>query len=322
MIEVLEPGISTTVQDLGRFGHYHIGMPPSGAMDLFSHKVANHLVGNDENEATLEITYQGPDLKFGEDTVIAIAGADMDATVNDEPVDNWESHQISAGDVLSFNFSTEGARSYLAVAGGIDVPLMMESRSTYTLIGIGGHEGRSLESGDTLPIRDVGDDSAQNKRRVPEELRPVYSDMDPIRVVMGLCDYRLTDESKAEFLEAEWTVTPEADRVGYRVEGIDLEFIEREQPFGAGTDPSNVVDLGYPVGSIQVPEQPIVLMRDAVTGGGYATIGTVISPDRNRLAQHRTHQSFSFEAVTIDEALAARTEHTERLDAIQSTLLK
>ena len=109
----------------------------------------------------------------------------MDATINDEPVDIWESHHISAGDVLSFNFSTEGARSYLAVAGGIDVPLMMESRSTYTLIGIGGHEGRSLESGDTLPIGNVGDDSAQDKRRVPEELRPGYSDMDPIRVVMG-----------------------------------------------------------------------------------------------------------------------------------------
>nr|WP_084157147.1 hypothetical protein [Haladaptatus cibarius] len=136
---------------------------------------------------------------------------------------------------------------------------------------------------------------------------------------MSTATRRLTDESKAEFLKAEWTVTPEADRVGYHMEGIDLEFIEREQPFGAGTDPSNVVDLDYPVGSIQVPEQPIVLMRDAVTGGGYATIETVIIPDRDRLAQHRTHQSFSFEAVTIDEALAARAEHTERLGAIQST---
>ncbi|WP_435156968.1 biotin-dependent carboxyltransferase family protein [Haladaptatus sp. DFWS20] len=322
MIKVIEPGISTTVQDLGRFGHYHIGMPPSGAMDLFSHKVANYLVGNDESDATLEITYQGPDLKFEADATIAIAGADMDATVDDEPIATWESHQINAGDVLSFDFSAEGARSYLAVAGGIDVPLMMESRSTYPLIGIGGHEGRPLQNGDTLPIGHVDDDSVRSDRRVPDEHRPTYSDMEPIRVVMGLCEYRLTDESKAEFLDTEWTVTPEADRVGYRVDGIDLEFIEREQPFGAGTDPSNVVDLGYPIGSIQVPEQPIVLMRDAVTGGGYATIGTVISPDRNRLAQHRTHQSFSFEAVSIDEALAAREALSDRLEAIHAAVNK
>ncbi|WP_227357593.1 biotin-dependent carboxyltransferase family protein [Haladaptatus salinisoli] len=322
MIEVLEPGISTTVQDLGRYGHYHIGMPPSGAMDQFSHKVANYLVGNDENSATLEITYQGPDLKFEEDAVIAIAGADMEATINDESVSTWETNQIEAGEVLSFNFATEGARSYLAVAGGIDVSLMMDSRSTYTLIGIGGHNGRQLQEGDTLSIGDSGDNSASIGTRVPDEHRPTYSEMDPIRVVMGLCDYRLTDESKAEFLETKWTVTPEADRVGYRLDGIDLEFIEREQPFGAGTDPSNVVDLGYPVGSIQVPEQPIVLMRDAVTGGGYATIGTVISPDRNRLAQHRTHQSFSFEGVMIDEALSARNALTDRLETIRSSVTK
>lgn len=322
MIEVLEPGISTTVQDLGRYGHYHIGMPPSGAMDQFSHKVANYLVGNDENSATLEITYQGPDLKFEEDAVIAIAGADMEATINDESISNWETNQIDAGDVLSFNFATEGARSYLAVAGGIDVSLMMDSRSTYTLIGIGGYNGRQLQEGDTLSIGDTGGNSASIGDQVPDEHRPTYSEMDPIRVVMGLCDYRLTNESKAEFLETEWTVTPEADRVGYRLDGIDLEFIEREQPFGAGTDPSNVVDLGYPVGSIQVPEQPIVLMRDAVTGGGYATIGTVISPDRNRLAQHRTHQSFSFEGVTIDEALSARNDLTDRLEAIRSAVTK
>ncbi|WP_266081023.1 5-oxoprolinase subunit C family protein [Haladaptatus caseinilyticus] len=320
MIKVLEPGISTTVQDLGRYGHYHIGMPPSGAMDQFSHKVANYLVGNDEDRATLEITYQGPDLKFEEDAVVAIAGADMNATIDDEPISNWTSHRVDAGDILSFDFATEGARSYLAIAGGIDVPLTMDSRSTYTLIGIGGYDGRQLQEGDSLSVEDDGDHSAHIDSQVSDEHRPTYGDMGPIRVVMGLCDYRLTDESKAEFLETEWTVTPEADRVGYRLDGIDLEFIEREQPFGAGTDPSNVVDLGYPVGSIQVPEQPIVLMRDAVTGGGYATIGTVISPDRNRLAQHQTHQSFSFESVTVDEALDARRHLTERLEAIRSSI--
>jgi allophanate hydrolase subunit 2 len=139
---------------------------------------------------------------------------------------------------------------------------------------------------------------------------------------MGLCDYRLTDEGRNRFLDTQWKVSNEADRVGYRFEGPDITdmFEEREQPFGAGTDVTNVVDLGYPVGSIQMAGQPIVLMRDAVTGGGYATIGTVISPDRDTLSQCRTHQTVTFEPVDVEEAIAARRERTETLEAIKEDL--
>jgi biotin-dependent carboxylase-like uncharacterized protein len=318
-LTILEPGLSTTVQDDGRFGHYHIGMPPSGAMDLYSHAVGNLLVGNDEGAAGLEMTYNGVDARFDEDATIALTGADMSPELDGEPIPTWESVDVEEGQVLSTSFSANGARSYLAIGGGIDVEPRMGSRSTYELIGLGGHEGRSLEEGDELPLGESGWNAPEG-RSIPDEDVLTYEGEKRLKVIMGLCDYRLTEESKAEFLDSEWKVTPEADRIGYRFDGPDIEFVEREQPFGAGADLSNVVDVGYPIGSIQVSEQPIVLASDAVTGGGYATVGTVISPDRALLAQCRTHESVRFESVTIDEALDARRERRETLDRLRNSL--
>jgi biotin-dependent carboxylase-like uncharacterized protein len=321
MISVIDGGISTTVQDLGRFGQYHIGMPPSGAMDLFSHRVANLLVGNDPEAATLEMTYSGADLEFGEDAVIALAGAEMPARIDGDEVPMHEAVPVERGQRLETEFTTAGARTYLAVTGGIDVPEVMGSKSTYTLVGIGGHEGRTLEAGDELAVGENGvDRDGVLGNSAPESRLRNFEVIDNIRVVVGLCDYRLTDESRERLCEIAWKVTPEADRSGYRLEGPELEFVEREQPFGAGTDPSNVVDLGYPIGSIQLPQKPIVLMRDAVTGGGYATVATVISTDRDLLAQVRTHQTIRFDAVTVDEALEAREEMQADLDAIRDAL--
>ncbi len=321
MMEILDGGLSTTVQDTGRHGEYHIGMPPAGAMDQFAHKVANYLVGNDEDAATLEMTYQGSEVEFHEDGLIAVTGADMSPTLDDDPVPMWTAVEVEAGQTLSFEFSQEGVRSYLAVAGGIDVPEVMGSSSTYTLIGLGGHEGRQLEAGDELAVGDGGAGTEQVGTAVSEEHQPDYS-RNEVRVVMGLCDYRLTDEGRERFLEADWKVSNEADRVGYRFEGPDITdmFEEREQPFGAGPDVTNVVDLGYPVGSIQMAGQPIVLMRDAVTGGGYATVGTLISPDRSKLAQCRTHSTVSFESVDVDEAVSVRKEQDETLQTLRDSL--
>lgn len=321
MMQVLKPGLSTTVQDTGRFGEYHIGMPPAGAMDQYAHKVANYLVGNSEDAATLEMTYQGADIEFGEDALIAVTGADMRPEVDGESISNWTAVEVRAGETLSFQFSQEGARTYLAVAGGIDVPEVMGSKATYTLIGIGGLDGRELEEGDELRVADGDYDSDRVGVSVPSDSIPTYS-RDTIRVVMGLCDYRLTDEGRERFLNAEWKVSDEADRVGYRFEGPDITdmFEAREQPFGAGTDITNVVDVGYPVGSIQMAGQPIVLMRDAVTGGGYATVGTLISPDRSMLSQCRTYSSVTFESISVEEAVATRTEQDEMLHTLWEQL--
>ncbi len=321
-IRVKSPGLLTTVQDTGRFGEYAIGMPPSGAMDVFSYQVGNYLVGNDDGAAGLEITYFGPELEFTEDAVIAVTGAEMPPKINGEEAPTWETLQVGEGDVLSFDYLKNGARSYLAVAGGIDAPVFMHSRSTYTLIGLGGHEGRAIQEGDELQLGEARNGEAQIGKKVDVSNIPTYTKETELRVIIGLASYRLTEESMKEFLNVEWTVTPDADRVGYRYRGGELGFVEREQPAGAGSDPANVVDFGYPIGSIQVPGgvEPIVLMNDAVTGGGYATIGTVISADRDRLAQSKTNDKTRFRSIGLQEALEAREDRRKRLAEIRDAL--
>jgi biotin-dependent carboxylase-like uncharacterized protein len=321
-IRVKSPGLLTTVQDTGRFGEYDIGMPPSGAMDVFSYQVGNYLVGNEDGAAGLEVTYFGPELEFTKDAVVAVTGAEMPPKINGEEAPTWETLQVREGDVLSFDYLKNGARSYLAVAGGIDVPVFMHSRSTYTLIGLGGHEGRALKEGDELSLGEARNGEARIGRRVGDDHIPRYTKETELRVIIGLASYRLTEGSMKEFLNVEWTVTPDADRVGYRYRGGELGFVEREQPAGAGSDPANVVDFGYPIGSIQVPGgvEPIVLMNDAVTGGGYATIGTVISADRDRLAQSKTNDKTRFRSIELGEALAAREDRRKKLAEIKEAL--
>ena len=325
MIKVLDGGLSTTVQDAGRFGLYQLGVPPSGAMDDFSFRVANLLVGNNEDAAVLETTYTGPRLAFEEDAIVAVTGADLPPSVDGETRPSWEAFQVEAGQTLSFGYLRGGARGYIAVAGGIELPEVLGSKSTYTLTGLGGYEGRGLREGDVLSVGQAsGNVRAGDGARVDEKHRPTFSKETELRVIIGLCSYRLTQASVDGFLEAEWTVSPASDRVGYRYSGIELEFVEREPPFGAGSDPSNVVDVGYPIGSIQVPGgvEPIVLLNDAVTGGGYATIATVISADRDRLAQTKTHDKTHFRSASLEEALQARAERRERLAEIRSALAR
>ncbi len=320
-VTVTAGGLSTTVQDLGRPGRYDIGMPPSGAMDQYSFRLANLLVGNSEDAAALEATYVGPTIEFHDDRLVAVTGGDATLTLNGESAPTWESFAVSEGDVLAFGMITSGARPYVAISGGIDVPPYLGSRSTYTLIGLGGLEGRTLRDGDTL---ELGEDPGRGTAgaTLDKDLLPTFGSAYEVRVVIGLCSYRLTDEAIEVFLSTPWKITKDADRVGYRLRGGTLDFVEREQPFGAGSDPANVVDLGYPIGSIQVPggDEPIVLLGDAVTGGGYATIGTVISVDRDVFGQAKTGDTITFTAVEIDDALAARAERTARLDRARAQL--
>lgn len=316
-------GLYTTVQDSGRDGHYAIGLPPSGAMDQYSHRIANMLVGNPPGAATLEATYIGPELEFTDDRRIAVTGAAGPVTLNGNPVEQWQTLGVGSGDVLGFAMITGGARIYIAVSGGVDVPEYLGSRSTYTLTGIGGYQGRKLADGDRLALgRPPSSTSPGNGTDVPAELRPAFPPVAELRAVVGLCAYRLTEAGLRSFLDTTWKVTKDADRVGYRLRGGKLDFVDRKQPFGAGSDPANVVDLGYPVGSVQVPggDEPIVLLNDAVTGGGYATIATVISVDRDRIAQTKTGDQVSFTSVDLDTALAARRERGERLERVRTAL--
>ncbi|HJS87460.1 MAG TPA: biotin-dependent carboxyltransferase family protein [Acetobacteraceae bacterium] len=320
-VEVLKPGLSTTVQDLGRPGYYHLGIPLSGAMDRAALRAANLLVGNTEGDAALEAVFLGPELRFTADALVAVTGADLPPKVDGEPRPSWTSFAVRAGQVLGFGYLRGGARAIIAVAGGIAVPEVLGSRSTYALGALGGHEGRALRAGDVLPTGTPKGHAAPG-RSVPEAMRGISASAD-LRVVPGLYWHRLTEVAGRGFFEDTWTVAPEADRIGYRFRGgRPLEFVAREQPFGAGSDPSNIVDSGYPYGSIQVPggTEPIVLHRDAVSGGGYFMLGTVISADMDRIAQLQPHAKVRFRGVSLDEALAARRERRAALDRIRAAL--
>ena len=319
-IEVVQPGLSTTVQDQGRIGFYDVGIPPSGALDQYSLLAANLLVGNADGAAALECVYLGPQLRFTAPTVVAITGAEMTPRVNGEERPRWEAFPVAEGDVLDFAYLTAGARTYIGVAGGIAVDPVLGSRSTYALGAMGGYGGRPLQAGDALPTAD--DAKGTVGRTVPAELRPQVGPEAEIRVVMGLYDHRLTEQGRRTFLDTEWTLTPVADRIGFRYRGNELEFVEREQPFGAGSDPSNIVDAPYPIGSIQIPGgvEPIILHRDAVSGGGYAMIATVISGDLDRVGQSAPNTKTRFVEVSHDEALAARKEYKARIGRMRESV--
>ncbi len=320
-VKVLKPGLSTTVQDLGRPGYYHIGIPISGGMDRFALRCANMLVGNKEGLAVLEAVFMGPELKFSNDATVAVTGGELPPKVNGEAKATWTSFKVKKGDVLSFDFLKKGARAYIAISGGIDVPMVLGSRSTYTLGALGGHEGRKLAEGDTLKIGKGR--GAKEGRSIPEKLRRGPGSPAELRMLPGLYWHRITAEAGKHFLEDTWKVAPEADRIGYRFKGgRKIEFVDREPPFGAGSDPSNIVDACYPYGSIQIPSgtEPIVLHRDAVSGGGYFMVGAVISADMDLIGQLQPHTPTRFVEVNMAQALKARKDRTKTLEKIRNII--
>lgn len=321
-INVIKPGLSTTVQDLGRPGYYHIGIPVSGAMDTLSLTAANLLVGNAAGDAVLEAVFLGPELEFTADATVAVTGADMPPKVDGEERAGWTAFRVRKGQVLSFGFLKAGARAYIAVSGGIDVPVVLGSRSTYTLGALGGFKGRKLEAGDQLPVG-AGKGAAEG-RSLAEHLRRKPGMPAELRMLPGLYWHRITEGAGKTFFDDTWKVAPEADRIGYRFKaGRPLEFVARDQPFGAGSDPSNIVDACYPYGSVQVPggTEPIVLHRDAVSGGGYFMLGTVVSADMDLIGQLQPHTPTRFVKVTMQQALQARHDRKAVLDAITAALV-
>lgn len=321
-IKVNAPGLATTVQDLGRPGYYHLGIPLSGGMDRFALRAANMLVGNDEGAAVLEAVFMGPELEFTSDAMVAVAGAELPPKVNGELRETWTSFRIKAGQVLSFDFLKKGARAYVAISGGIDVPVVLGSRSTYALGALGGHEGRKLQAGDQLPVGTISK-TVKEGSSVPTALRRGPANTAELRMLPGLYWHRITKAAGKQFFEDVWKVAPEADRIGYRFKGGKaLEFMPRTPPFGAGSDPSNIVDACYPYGSIQVPggTEPIVLHRDAVSGGGYFMVGTVISADMDLIGQLQPHTPTKFVEVDMNVALQARHDRETLLKKLRAAL--
>src|ERR1700716_1198381 len=224
-IKVLKPGLATTVQALGRPGYYHIGIPISGGMDRHALAAANLLVGNVEGAAVLEAVFMGPELEFTDDAMIAVTGAELPPKLDGEPRETWSSFKVKRGQKLSFDFLKKGARAYIAIAGGIDVPVVLGSRSTYALGALGGFKGRKLEAGDELPVGAAAT-SVKEGRTIADALRGLPPGMPTeLRVMPGLYWHRITDAAGIGFFADTWKVAPEADWIGYRFKGgKPLEF--------------------------------------------------------------------------------------------------
>ena len=241
-ITVLNPGLLTTVQDLGRVGYQQFGVSVSGVMDPRAAAIGNILVGNPQGEAVLECTLMGPQLKFETDEVIAITGGDLSPTVDGQPVPAYAALAVKAGQTLRFGAPRAGCRAYIAFAGGLDIPLVMGSRSTYMKAAIGGFEGRKLQKGDALGLRaPVAGYANLHQRAIAPEFvpRPVYT----LRVVLGPQDDAFTPEGVATFLGSEYTVTNEFDRMGCRMDGPAIQH----------KNGGDIISDGIAFGAIQVP---------------------------------------------------------------------
>ncbi len=311
-VEILEAGIQTTVQDYpGRLGLWNVGIPPSGPMDSYAHRFANRLLGNDEAAATLEMTLQGATLRFNCDCTIALAGADLQASVNGDAgrraLSNWSAHAIRAGETLKFaSVSGAGVRAYLAFAGGIDVPDYLGSKSTFTLGQFGGHGGRALRAGDVLH---VGAADAQPVA-LPAGAIPAYGHAWEIAVHYGphgAPDF-FTDDDITTFFGTDWQVHFNSSRTGVRLVGPKPRWA-RTDGGEAGLHPSNIHDNAYAIGSIDFTgDMPVILGPDGPSLGGFVCPAVIVSADLWKMGQLKPGDTVRFIRVTADEAAAMREQ--------------
>ena len=306
-IEVIDPGTYTTVQDWpGRLGLWHVGVPPSGPMDHFALRAANRCVGNPEGAAALECTVIGPTLKFPRDACVALAGADMGATLDGAPVPLWQGFAVKAGQVLKLgSVQGPGARTYLAVQGGLDVPDYLGSRATFVLGGFGGHAGRTLRAGDWLPVAGLPD--AGRLAALPESARPAYVNAWVIGALYGphgAPDF-FTQDAIDEFFAAPWEVHYNSNRLGVRLKGPQPSWA-REDGGEAGLHPSNVHDCEYAVGSVNFTgDFPVILTQDGPSLGGFVCPVTIPKSELWKVGQLRPGDNIRFVPMMFDEALAA-----------------
>jgi len=300
-VSIVRPGLFTTVQDLGRWGYQSLGVPVSGALDWFSHRLANLLVGNAPVEAGLEVTLTGPQVRFECATRFAVTGAEFELTLDGQIVPMNRAIDTEAGSLLRFGERIRGARAYLAISGGVDVIPILGSRSTHVLTAMGGHEGRALRAGDTLAVGKTVPGS------VFEMTPGAFSKVGPLfpwrklRVVAG--DPELTKHLTA----ARFRISPQSNRMGYRLEGALLPA----RPTGA------LISTAVPTGAIQVPPtgEPILLMNDHATTGGYRIAGVVITADLAVAGQLAPGDWVEFETCSFEEADEALRQREALLGA-------
>lgn len=296
MLKVIQPGLLTTIQDNGRFGYLAFGLPRAGYMDRYAAGLANILSGNPQDTAVLEMTLSGGVYEFSKPCRIAICGAEMSPVINSVPVDMWTTIDVPGGGILEMGYARRGCRTYLAIAGGFEVPVVMGSMSTYIRAGVGGCHGRALKANDEINFR-YSECIGHKRIILPVALRPLYEDTVALRVLLGPQDDFFTDEGLETLFNSEYIVSDDADRMGYRMEGPAIRHKTK----------ADIVSDALCVGAIQVPGngKPIVMMVDCGTTGGYTKIGTVIGPDITKLAQAKPHDKVRFILCTEADALMA-----------------
>ena len=323
-ITVLQPGMYTTIQDGGRFGYQRFGVPVAGAMDPFAYRLSNLLAGNPPGAAALELTATGPTLRFEQNVVFALAGADFSAKLDGISLRPNSAHFAPAGSVLSMGGAVGGFRSYLAVYGGLDGQQVMGSRSTYVKAGLGGYQGRPLQKGDRLcllspsqgmptmpaglPARYLLQENLPECYRNPSTAREAV-----VRVLLGAQQEYFSKQGLDRFFQESYTVTGESDRMGYRLQGPRVDR-------AIGME-GNILSDGVAFGSIQIPDngQPIVMMADRQTTGGYPKLGAVITADLPVMAQLRAGEKLRFLPVTLEQAHKTLREQQAFFHSLEET---
>ncbi len=290
---VLQSGMKTTIQDRGRYGYQSSGFSVSGVMDRRSATLANFLVGNESTEPVIEFVLTGPEISFTKETIIALTGGDFSPAINGQPVENYRAIQVQKGDRLSLPFAKTGSYGYLAIANGLAIEEVMGSYSTNTRVHIGGYKGRPLEKGDSIPFaRTIND----GENALVRKMKPEIFDGNNVelRVVLGPEEDSFTEKGIRTFLSYEYTLTSQIDRMGYRLEGEEIEH-------KASAD---IITNGIAFGAVQVPAHgnPIIMLADRQTTGGYTKIANIISVDIYKLVQLREGDSVRFREVSVETA--------------------
>lgn len=305
MIEIEKPGLYTTVQDYpGRVGYWNVGVPPSGPMDALAFRLANRVVGNRGDEAGLEITLTGPVLRFRRAAVVCVSGLPLDVRLEGKKIPMWQAIDVKAGAKMSLERPTgAGCRAYVALAGGIDVPEYLGSRSTFPKGSFGGYKGRPLHKGDVLKVYPGA--SNVNALKIAEADIPRYSERWEIDAVPGpyaAPDY-FTPDDEQMFFSAEWRVHRNSNRLGYRLEGPKPQFTRTDGGEG-GRHPSNVHDYAYAIGTVNFTgDMPIVITVDGPSLGGFVSLATITTADLWKIGQARPHGTVRFRKVNIEEAV-------------------
>ena len=313
MAQVIKKGLETSIQDYpGRIGTLNQGFPASGPMDSWSFRLANILVGNEPGEAALECQFMGPTLKFKSDRVIAITGANMSPKIDGELIPMWESIEIKANQTLEMAFATVGARSYIAFSGGINSEPWLGSRSTFHKAGVGGIEGRAIQDNQIIPL---GKNKKIQLRKIKKDSIPIISNDKnwSIEVVRGPNDDWVDEKGHEIFLNSKWKLQAKSDRTGYRLDGPKLTFSDKatNKSLEHGSEPSNIIDQGYPAGAINLAGQtPIILVNDGPSMGGFINPYTVPSSAFWKLGQAKPGDTFKFVEISVEKAQLLRAEQS------------